>query len=107
MTILAYTPPFNPVPDTKIEFKPTRHLLSRPRNSDRWIGALFGAGILTICCAAAFTGGLSVSTGGVEMNLTGSLSQGLQLQFAAINSCLLYTSPSPRDQRGSRMPSSA
>ena len=25
----------------------------------------------------------------------------------ASNSCLLYTSPSPRDQRGSRMPSSA
>ena len=23
------------------------------------------------------------------------------------NTCLLYTSPSPRDQRGSRMPSSA
>ena len=26
---------------------------------------------------------------------------------APINDCLLYTSPSPRDQRGSRMPSSA
>ena len=26
---------------------------------------------------------------------------------ALSNSCLLYTSPSPRDQRGSRMPSSA
>ena len=26
---------------------------------------------------------------------------------AAVGSCLLYTSPSPRDQRGSRMPSSA
>ena len=26
---------------------------------------------------------------------------------AIINNCLLYTSPSPRDQRGSRMPSSA
>ena len=25
----------------------------------------------------------------------------------AVQSCLLYTSPSPRDQRGSRMPSSA
>ena len=25
----------------------------------------------------------------------------------ATNTCLLYTSPSPRDQRGSRMPSSA
>ena len=24
-----------------------------------------------------------------------------------VNTCLLYTSPSPRDQRGSRMPSSA
>ena len=27
--------------------------------------------------------------------------------FALIERCLLYTSPSPRDQRGSRMPSSA
>ena len=26
---------------------------------------------------------------------------------AAVDGCLLYTSPSPRDQRGSRMPSSA
>ena len=26
---------------------------------------------------------------------------------ANLNNCLLYTSPSPRDQRGSRMPSSA
>ena len=29
------------------------------------------------------------------------------LAIAAARSCLLYTSPSPRDQRGSRMPSSA
>ena len=28
-------------------------------------------------------------------------------QFNLFNACLLYTSPSPRDQRGSRMPSSA
>ena len=27
--------------------------------------------------------------------------------LAQVSSCLLYTSPSPRDQRGSRMPSSA
>ena len=27
--------------------------------------------------------------------------------FGQVISCLLYTSPSPRDQRGSRMPSSA
>ena len=28
-------------------------------------------------------------------------------QFDHLKICLLYTSPSPRDQRGSRMPSSA
>ena len=28
-------------------------------------------------------------------------------QTDLVKSCLLYTSPSPRDQRGSRMPSSA
>ena len=33
--------------------------------------------------------------------------QRLQLQTAKPYYCLLYTSPSPRDQRGSRMPSSA
>ena len=30
-----------------------------------------------------------------------------RLEFWRNTSCLLYTSPSPRDQRGSRMPSSA
>ena len=30
-----------------------------------------------------------------------------QIDAASIRACLLYTSPSPRDQRGSRMPSSA
>ena len=33
--------------------------------------------------------------------------QTLALLFSMVRSCLLYTSPSPRDQRGSRMPSSA
>ena len=33
--------------------------------------------------------------------------QSLNLSGLTIASCLLYTSPSPRDQRGSRMPSSA
>ena len=28
-------------------------------------------------------------------------------EYAKYRTCLLYTSPSPRDQRGSRMPSSA
>ena len=31
----------------------------------------------------------------------------VQLEHPSAGTCLLYTSPSPRDQRGSRMPSSA
>ena len=31
----------------------------------------------------------------------------IRKDVARIKTCLLYTSPSPRDQRGSRMPSSA
>ena len=30
-----------------------------------------------------------------------------EVDSEAVKTCLLYTSPSPRDQRGSRMPSSA
>ena len=33
--------------------------------------------------------------------------QNTKVAVGRINICLLYTSPSPRDQRGSRMPSSA
>ena len=36
-----------------------------------------------------------------------SVNDGGDLFFATINSCLLYTSPSPRDRTRSRMPSSA
>ena len=32
---------------------------------------------------------------------------GARVSYSDCRSCLLYTSPSPRDQRGSRMPSSA
>ena len=35
------------------------------------------------------------------------ISQGFAGPFEAHSSCLLYTSPSPRDKRQSRMPSSA
>ena len=40
-----------------------------------------------------------------DLGLSRQLSENLMLGLS--NDCLLYTSPSPRDQRGSRMPSSA
>ena len=44
--------------------------------------------------------------GGLIVTQMPDLPKGLFV-FAGIDGCLLYTSPSPRDQRGSRMPSSA
>ena len=41
----------------------------------------------------------------VELSMVGCDADGAT--FAVSHACLLYTSPSPRDQRGSRMPSSA
>ena len=37
----------------------------------------------------------------------GKLSDKFVMPYENVKACLLYTSPSPRDQRGSRMPSSA
>ena len=45
-------------------------------------------------------GGLGLTAADVALGLKAALDNG-------VGNCLLYTSPSPRDQRGSRMPSSA
>ena len=42
-------------------------------------------------------------SGQIKINLQESIDR----KFLRFMGCLLYTSPSPRDQRGSRMPSSA
>ena len=42
-----------------------------------------------------------------QVESTSDLQDEANVIFSMIESCLLYTSPSPRDQRGSRMPSSA
>ena len=49
-------------------------------------------------------GALGIGGGGGSGGFT---SRGSGNVMTRITACLLYTSPSPRDQRGSRMPSSA
>ena len=45
---------------------------------------------------------------GVKLGIKKAGCSGYEYTFEYVdNICLLYTSPSPRDQRGSRMPSSA
>ena len=48
------------------------------------------------------------ANGGVELLLIQSVDNlGKQGEVVEVKTCLLYTSPSPRDKRQSRMPSSA
>ena len=49
----------------------------------------------------------SVYLGAVEVGEVFGINKSFLVLFMIIIGCLLYTSPSPRDQRGSRMPSSA
>ena len=50
---------------------------------------------------------LAVTASKLKNNNLSVLLSGLPECVALLKGCLLYTSPSPRDQRGSRMPSSA
>ena len=43
----------------------------------------------------------------VSMSISDGSATGNEIAYSVTVTCLLYTSPSPRDQRGSRMPSSA
>ena len=61
----------------------------------------WSSGVLDITGVADWTLGEHT----IELKETGGLGGKLQSYIYVI--CLLYTSPSPRDQRGSRMPSSA
>ena len=70
-----------------------------------WSGVLATVtGVLWILLLIAFVTGFkkTISYGLVFVFHTGAILLSLQAYV-----CLLYTSPSPRDQRGSRMPSSA
>ena len=53
---------------------------------------------------APTNGTITIPAGQLSATLTFPI---LDDSAAESNDCLLYTSPSPRDQRGSRMPSSA
>ena len=70
-----------------------------------------GAAVQTI--AAPFTSGtisnltMNNTSGGVTLSTPITLSGVLTLTSGALTTCLLYTSPSPRDRTRSRMPSSA
>ena len=59
--------------------------------------------------AASSMVGLYIGDGSLLFNNTLNRDGGYYISTSvnALNACLLYTSPSPRDQRGSRMPSSA
>ena len=58
--------------------------------------------------AQSFSASIDIDKRLFEVDIQGSIAYAEILNVAnLINSCLLYTSPSPRDKRQSRMPSSA
>ena len=59
-----------------------------------------------LASAAVFLS-LAACTGDTLDNIQSDLANGEDVNINLSTNCLLYTSPSPRDQRGSRMPSSA
>ena len=82
--------------------------MSHPEFSSRMWGLMVVAALMTGCgksedASAPSTQGSITDTGvTAEEILIGSAND-----LSGPIACLLYTSPSPRDQRGSRMPSSA
>ena len=48
-----------------------------------------------------------IQSAGTTATAFATIPAGGGIDVAVVYDCLLYTSPSPRDQRGSRMPSSA
>ena len=73
--------------------------------------AVLGSGFresATMRCRFESSGGTAVARyiGATQLECASPASSGSGDRYVEV-SCLLYTSPSPRDQRGSRMPSSA
>ena len=63
-------------------------------------------GVVCDCTICKRKGAMMVLIDKEQLSVTSGADQLSSYQFNT-NICLLYTSPSPRDQRGSRMPSSA
>ena len=92
-TVLALTDPSSPLDDDL--------------TSAWFLERLRGASVVDRGCD-----GPDIEVGLVDLFCaSGGFTQGVRLIAeelgVQLNTCLLYTSPSPRDQRGSRMPSSA
>ena len=62
-----------------------------------------GTGVASLCILALLSTGEDPNYG----PYAGAVRRGLEFLISKQNTCLLYTSPSPRDRQKSRMPSSA
>ena len=90
------------------------YLLSSDRGAINWraVGGAFAIQLTLGALVLYFPPGKLAleAVAAVVISILGYAQSGMDFlfgQFASGNNCLLYTSPSPRDKRQSRMPSSA
>ena len=67
-----------------------------------FVTAVLLASVLSVAAVSAQTSATSECSGDFVSEI-----EGIQLLVGSVTTCLLYTSPSPRDRQKSRMPSSA
>ena len=90
----AYRGAFNATPSPTLAGHCIDHAVKR--------AGIDGAEVTDVVMGCALQQGVQVTIGRNAV-----LASNLPVTVPAVSVCLLYTSPSPRDQRGSRMPSSA
>ena len=73
----------------------------------QWIIANIVSGSLTIFLPITYTQQALILAGGILILAAECMNTAIERVVDDISSCLLYTSPSPRDRTRSRMPSSA
>ena len=102
-------------PSAKYEFElwDDRAILSGEKWRDEILNALEKCDLGLLFVSPAFLGSSFITTEELPAFIGNDTKPAIPVEIQSVSfdkhdlNCLLYTSPSPRDQRGSRMPSSA
>ncbi len=84
MTVIAFTTKI--IPEGTTRMTRTKRRLPGDLRRELAFGGLVAGTVLGLAMFAAFNGGMSLTTGDLELRFQGSLAQGLQITFASVSS---------------------